>query len=157
MDQKIIDTLAAANVTVASQVMDNGESRHRMMTDGGNQGYILTVAGKDGAWQNAHSHGGAREFYAVVQGWMAFADLVDGVRRMRVVTPDDGPVCSEPGEAHNVYLPAGAAIHTVKWGTAVGNPEKNGADWYPAPEDFDAWTKAQSEEDIRALCAKPIN
>ena len=151
MDEKTIAALNAAGVAVASQVMDNGEARHRMMCEGNKQGYILTVAGSEGGWQNAHYHGGNREFYAVVTGWMAFADIYEGQPRIRVIGPDDGEVCSQPGVPHNVYLPPGGAIHTVKWGTAVGNPEKNGADWFPAPEDFNAWTKSLAEDDIHRL------
>lgn len=150
MDQSTLDALTKAGVNVASQVMDNGESRHRMMSDNGKQGYILTVAGPNGAWQNAHYHAGNREFYAVVQGWMAFAYIHEGEYRIRIVGPNDDEICSKPNVPHNVYLPAGAAIHTVKWGTSVNNLEKN-ADWYPAPNEFDAWTKSLSETDIRAL------
>ena len=141
---------AESAITTHSQTMDNGEARHRMMHEDGS-GYIRTEAGLEGAWQNAHYHKGVRETYIVQTGWMAFATMTPDGDYSLVIYQAGGVVSSQPGEHHNVYLPAGAVIHTVKHSDAIGNPEKGGADWYEADSDFDAWTKGVSEEYMKEL------
>lgn len=136
--------------------MPNGEGRMRLS----GVDYILTSAGEAGAWQNAHLHGGAtpaagegvRELYIVQSGWMAFAnETADGHKVEKLGA--GSVVISEPGQAHNVYLPVGAVIHTFKFGKPVGNPDKGNADWWPASEVFDNWTKGLSEADIDNFAA----
>jgi mannose-6-phosphate isomerase-like protein (cupin superfamily) len=124
--------------------MPNGEKRLRFGPN-----YIYTLDSKK-AWQNPHFHKGLSEFYAVEDGSMAFAEDVDGKMTIKVYRAGEY-VLSRPGHAHNVYLPEGSAIHTVKFGTPVPNPDKNGADWWPASEEFDAATKAVTEEQLLAL------
>ena len=137
-----------APITTGSQEMPNGEIRHRLMHEDGS-GYIRTEAGPDGAWQNAHYHRGVRETYIVQKEWMAFATLMeDGSFEVHIYFPGE-VISSELDQHHNVYLPAYAVIHTVKHGEAVGNPDKNGADWYEARVDFDKWTKDLSEADLK--------
>jgi len=53
---------------------------------------------------------------------------------------EQGVVTTPVGQVHNVYLPEGAVIHTIKHGS-------NGAsdDWHPAPE-FDAVIAAKGEQ-----------
>ncbi len=130
--------------------MPNGEKRLRLGPN-----YIYTCDSK-GAWQNAHFHGGLIEVYGVDVGWMAFAEEVDGV--MSVTIYQAGQVVqSRPGHPHNVYLPDDAAIHTFKIGMPVPNPEKNGADWFQASDEFDAWTKAIPEVELLARLHAQLN
>ena len=139
---------------LSGAVMDNGEGRLRLS----GVDYILTRAGEVGAWQNAHLHGGdtpangdgVRELYMVQTKWMAFVTQTELGPKVEKLGAGS-VVMSEPGQAHNVYLPTGAVIHTFKFGKPVGNPAKNGVDWWPASEPFDTWTKSLSEEDIAFL------
>jgi hypothetical protein len=48
---------------------------------------------------------------------------------------------TEPRVSHNVYLPAGADIHTVKYG------EANGSDWH-ADLELDKDTKVITEDQL---------
>ena len=98
------------------ELMPNGEARFRLLAQEG--GYIRTIASEAGKWQIAHKHKQLIETYVVESGWMGFADLVDDQLRIRVITVG-GLVSSQPGESHNVYLPAGAVIHTIKSGDGV--------------------------------------
>ncbi len=127
----------------AERMSTNGEIRLRLGSD-----YIRTLK-SGGGWQNAHFHRGVKEFYAVVSGWMAFAEEVEGQLSIKIVKAGES-VESQPDHVHNVYLPVGADIHTVKYGASVGNPDKNGADWWPADEAFNAATKAISEVELLA-------
>jgi hypothetical protein len=62
-----------------------------------------------------------------------------------------------PKEAHNVYMFAGSAIHTLQHGMAVPNPEKaSGVDWFSASPSFDAWSKKLSEADMEQLDAESM-
>ena len=123
------------------QVMQNGELRARMTAGDGAWGFIYTQASDDSGWQNAHYHMGVRETYIVLSGEMVFADQLGDERRVRKFGPGD-VVTSEPTVPHNVWLSPGAKILTLKYGTAVGNPLKGGADWYDADPAFDEWTKS---------------
>lgn len=77
----------------------------------------------------------------VQRGWVGTADLLpDGTRQMGVYERNQYWV-STPGIAHNIFSPPGSVTHCVKYGDDVVNPEKK-SDWWPAPEDFDAWTKS---------------
>jgi hypothetical protein len=143
--------------------MDNGERRFRLMAPDGS-GYIRVVMpqGITGGWQNAHYHGGrmlaesepallagVTELCIVQSGQVAYAEQTPlGERVLRLYGPGEHWVM-RPGVAHNVFMFPGAVTHTVKYGTDVPNPEK-GADWYPAPESFDVWTKSLREEYILA-------
>jgi hypothetical protein len=122
------------------RLMENGEKRFRFkMPDG--TAYIRTEAGEVGAWQNAHHHKGVRETYIVQDGWMAYAECRNDAFYFEVC--GEGRVfTSEPGIDHNVFLPAGAVIHTVQHGHAVGNPEKKNNDWFPSSAEFDEWSKS---------------
>ncbi len=153
MAKLTLEEMTGLGVVVSGEKMDNGEHRYRLMV--GDAGYIWTEppANEQPKWQNAHYHKGIMETYVVQRGRMAFAEEKDGDRTVRLYGPGD-VVSSVPGHAHNVYLFAGSAIHTVKHGESVGNPEKNGADWYPASLEFDAWSKALTEDDIAQHLAK---
>jgi len=148
----MIDTLnssgladfASLGLQPSITIMPNGERRYAVRSEDV-EGYVLTVAGEIGGWQNAHYHGGpealagrsqvgVHEHYVVQSGWMGVAVWEK---------TNEGPVCTvysvkenetitfKSGESHNIYLPVGAIIHTVKTGTPIGNPEKKGNDWWP--------------------------
>jgi hypothetical protein len=55
---------------------------------------------------------------------------------------------TEPGISHNVYLPAGAVIHTVKHG------EASETDWHEDLE-LDRTTKPITEDEILAAACDP--
>ncbi len=128
---------------IKDELMPNQEFRFRRMHQDGS-GYIRTQAGDEGAWQNSHFHLGVKEIYAVQSGWMAIVELRDGQPVWRILREGD-TVTTEIGVAHNVYLPVGAAIHTVKFGRTQG------PDWHACPE-LDALTKGVGESDILARC-----
>ena len=131
--------------------MDNGEYRFRLMGPD-NSGYIRTVMpATDKGWQNSHFHKGIYETIVVQKGWIGVVDLLpDGTRKVAVRKAND-VWTSHPEHPHNIYMAAGAVTHCVKHGDDVGNPAKNGADWYEAPADFDTWSKSLTEADIFRL------
>ncbi|OGH73743.1 MAG: hypothetical protein A3C90_01685 [Candidatus Magasanikbacteria bacterium RIFCSPHIGHO2_02_FULL_51_14] len=131
---------------VSDKTMPNGERRFYRMHDDGS-GYVRTET-TVGGWQNSHFHEGIREWYAVQRGWMAYAELVKTAMgtTLRVrICHEGGHFVTESGIAHNVYLPADTAIHTVKFGKTG-----NGPDWHASPE-LDGLTKQLTEEDIHRL------
>jgi mannose-6-phosphate isomerase-like protein (cupin superfamily) len=67
---------------------------------------------RGGQWQDAHYHESVQETYIVQRGWIGFADQVDGRLRVRVLQAGD-IVTTQPYVRHNVFMSAGAVIHTV--------------------------------------------
>lgn len=145
-------------LTVKHKVMENGEERCSFaLRDGGE--CIITIAAKTGGWQNAHYHGGPNaliglsdeglhEHYVVYSGWMAVAMWGDkaGGQLLEIYTVKaNDSLMFQPGVEHNIYLPAGAVIFTIKTGTPVGNPEKKGNDWW-SDDKLDTVSKALSTE-----------
>ena len=141
----------ALGINFPCSQMDNGEYRFRLMGSD-NSGYIRTVMpDSDHGWQNAHYHKGVMEVVVVQAGWVGVADLLpNGTRKVRVFWKNDMWMF-HPGYSHNIYMPAGAVTHCIKHGDGVGNPKKDGADWYESPPDFDAWSKSLREADIFRL------
>jgi hypothetical protein len=138
--QKLSDQDAAAlGVRTHHEQMDNGEYRFRLVAADGTA-YIRTVAGARGAWQNSHYHESVRETYIVQSGWMAFAQRVEGKVTLQVYRPCE-LLTTEPRVSHNVYLPAGAVVHTVKYGGA------NESDWH-ADMELDKVTKVITEDQM---------
>ena len=136
---------AELDITFPCNRMDNGEYRFRVMK-GGNHGYgyILTMMPKDqpGEWQNSHHHEKAMETYIVQEGWIASARLLpDGFADIEVYRTGES-FMTKPGEAHNVYMPSGAVIHTIKHGQLTGQK-----DWFASPE-LDELTKGLNEIQI---------
>jgi mannose-6-phosphate isomerase-like protein (cupin superfamily) len=126
-------------IIVNGEQMSNGEIRFRMIDRDGN-GYIRTET-TVGGWQNSHSHKTLSETYVVERGWMGFAKLVD--KNLAVTVLSKGGMVTTPvGICHNVYLPAGAIIHTIKHG---GICEQS--DWFPCPH-LDELSKKLSEDEI---------
>jgi mannose-6-phosphate isomerase-like protein (cupin superfamily) len=140
------EALEKHGVFTNHEQMSNGEYRFRLVNKDGSS-YIRTVAAL-GGWQNSHHHSAMRETYIVQSGWMAIAQRIEGRRSIYELQPG-GIITTTPLVAHNVYLPGGAIIHTVKHGIATG------ADWY-ADVDFDNETTELSEEDIHQLAEHEI-
>lgn len=132
----------ALGVIAHHEQMDNGEYRFRLIASDGTA-YIRTVAGDRGAWQNSHFHKAVRETYVVQSGWMAFAERKEHDVTIQVYRPNQ-LLMTEPRVSHNVYLPAGAVIHTVKHGVA------SESDWHPDAE-FDRITKSITEDEITRM------
>lgn len=145
MPIKIFDPVQSGQVTVDGRVMENGEKRLRMRLPEGVYNYTYDGRG----WQNAHHHKGVCETYIVERGWIGVIELRDG-RRHSFIKRAGEVFTAEPGIDHNVYVPRDAVIHTVQHGTPVGNPLKEGNDWYPSPDDFDSWSKSITEQEILA-------
>ena len=129
-------------ITCLHEKMNNNELRFRLRCKDGS-GYIRTVAGYEGAWQNSHFHKSIKETYIVQSGWIAFCCLVDGELEISIYHPGE-LVTTESFVAHNLYLSAGSIIHTVKHGVAKEN------DWL-ADEKLNEMTKILTESDIAIL------
>lgn len=138
----------ALGITFPCELMDNGEYRFRCMDGGQNAGwgYVLTKRpGNSGGWQNSHYHTGIVETYIVQKGWIGFAELLpDGKMTIKIYQSGD-VFTTKPGQARNVYMPAGAVVHTVKH--ADCSLEK---DWFASPV-LDEKTKRLDEVDIFRL------
>ncbi len=155
-----LDDCNAQGVKFAGREMDNGELRFSVNAGDGSA-YIRTVMlpGQEPAWQNSHYHGGeilkpgqpelqkgVVELILVQSGWVVAADLLpDGTPMLNLFEVGEYWI-SQPGVPHNIFQ--AGVTHCLKYGEPVGNPEKNGADWYPAPEGFDAWTRSLTQEEI---------
>ncbi|HVW82855.1 MAG TPA: hypothetical protein VHC68_02860 [Candidatus Paceibacterota bacterium] len=142
------EEITALGVVFSSHAMDNGETRHRVLRQG--YGYILTIMPPDGGgWQNSHYHKEIKEQYTVQEGWICYACLVPGGNNggvsFKIYTA--GQTFTTGTEPHNVYMPGGAVIHTVKHG--MTSLEK---DWFPSPE-LDLLTKEVSENELRRRIA----
>jgi mannose-6-phosphate isomerase-like protein (cupin superfamily) len=126
-------------IVTAHEQMDNGELRFRLTPTDGN-GYIRTVAGTTGAWQNAHSHKSLRETYIVERGWIASAEMKLG--SLSITVHELGAIfTTEPNVSHNIYLSKNTVIHTVKHEGA------NLSDWVE-DKDLSILTKNLSETEI---------
>lgn len=123
------------------EIMNNGEMRFRLMGKDGN-GYIRTVAKDGSGWQNGHSHTRFSELYIVEKGWMVVATPTSSGELELAIFKPGQTYQTKAGELHNIYLPDGAVIHTVKFGI-LGAVE----DWKPN-EDFTSKTKTLTEADI---------
>ncbi|MBT4153031.1 MAG: cupin domain-containing protein, partial [Candidatus Magasanikbacteria bacterium] len=97
---------------------DNGNERRvylNFLLNGQKFSHVLTFAGSEGSFQNAHWHKGFEEVYKVVKGTMIFVELCPETLRYTFRTYGPGEVVqSRPGVPHNVYLNGGAIIWTGK-------------------------------------------
>lgn len=144
---KVPEDIANTNYGIACdhEAMANGEIRFRLISKDGSV-YVRTESGENGAWQNSHFHKNAKETYIVQTGWMAFASNVDEELDIVILRSGD-ELTIKPFTIHNVYLPGGAVIHTVKHGAATKQ------DWFEDVE-FDRATKHLSEKDIMRIANK---
>lgn len=135
------EALEKHGVFTNHEQMPDGEYRFRLVSKDGSS-YIRTVV-EVGSWQSSHHHNVLRETYIVQCGWMVIAQRIEGHRSLYRMLPG-GVFTTIPLIAHNVYLPSGAIIHTVKHGITTE------IDWY-ADTDFDSETKELSEQHIDQL------
>lgn len=87
-----------------------------------------------------------RETYIVQSGWMALAQRHEQGVTLQVYRPSQ-LLTTGPHVSHNVYLPAGAVIHTVKYGDA------SRSNWH-ADAELDRLTKPITEDQIIRLAGK---
>jgi hypothetical protein len=146
MEQEISSAEARDQHGVTSRHgrMPSGELRFRQLKSDGTA-YIRTEAPPDGGWQNAHYHKKVLETYIVQEGWIGYAEWISDALRLRVFKPGQS-FTTAPLVIHNVYMPAGAVIHTVKHGD--GKSEQRVED--DETRRFTALTKAIREADIVA-------
>jgi len=130
------------------QEMDNGQFRFRLLKSDGTA-YIRTEAGLTGAWQSSHYHKTVKETYIVQWGWIAYAELIKGERKISLYHAGE-LFTTQTCVIHNVYMPAKAVIHTVKHGDAA--LEDRIVD--ETTKQFDKDTQYLTEEEIKSEAAK---
>jgi len=127
-----------------------GEVRFRLLSERDETAYIRTVSGPSGAWQQSHYHSKVRETYIVQSGWIGYAEL--GQAGPRYLVYREGQMFTVPPEViHNVYMPQGAVIHTIKHGKAVGEERLVNN----RTKEFDQVTARVSEEELLVSGTKP--
>lgn len=129
-------------LTTHHQEMDNGEYRFRLRKSDGTV-YIRTESGS-GGWQQSHYHENVRETYIVQRGWIAFAERIQGERKISIYRAGQ-QFTTEPHIIHNLYMPANAVIHTVKHGDAAGEDRIHDTE---ATKQFDEVTLPLTEDQI---------
>jgi hypothetical protein len=146
-----LEDISQLGFQVGAKRMDNGEYRIRLMrgTEHGSCGYIATIMPpEECGWQNSHYHEGVQETYAVQSGWIGYAILMPDETARFFVFTEGGVFTTQCGEIHNVYMPAGAFIHTLKHGDV-----SRAKDWVGS-DALDALTKPVSEEELLRLAAR---
>lgn len=142
--QKRISTdraLSEFGISCLHEEMPNGERRFRLGRESGG-GYVLTLSGKRGAWQNSHFHKHISEFYLVESQWLAMAFLDVDDKSFKLSFLRQGESCLiKPYVPHNVFMPSGGTVHTIKMNSVVVG------DWFPSCE-LDAITKLISERQL---------
>lgn len=117
------------------------ENRFRLMKKDGTA-YIRTEGGA-GGWQQSHYHRHLQETYIVQEGWIGYAKLKEGKRQISTYGPGE-LFTTEPNFIHNLYLPAGAVIHTVKHGASASDDRVVDA----STKRFDEMTQCLTEDQI---------
>jgi len=140
--REITDQEAATRYGITTHHEDMNNERRFRLTKSDGTAYVRTEAGA-GGWQRSHYHRNIRETYIVQEGWMAHARLNEGKREISVYRSGE-LFTTQPNFVHNVYLPAGAVIHTVKHGAAAGQDRVEDE----TTERFDEMTRGLTEEQI---------
>ncbi|MBM7568833.1 hypothetical protein JOC55_005824 [Paenibacillus sacheonensis] len=105
--------------------------------------YIRTEGSDKGAWENSHYHKQVHELYIVERGWIVYAELNDRGQAAFTYLSKGGTIDVKPITIHNIYMPAFAVIHVVKYtGGSTLKP-----DWFASPE-LDDVTKGISEDKL---------
>lgn len=130
--------------------MDNGELRFRLQKNDGTA-YIRTESPPEGGWQASHWHEKVKETYIVQEGWIGYAALRNGRPHFEVYQKD-AIFTTAPSEIHNIYMPAGAVIHTVKHGDPLG--ENRLVD--DRTEKFNSLIHGISESDLQNMAKQSI-
>ncbi|MBI2307496.1 MAG: hypothetical protein HYU78_09345 [Rhodocyclales bacterium] len=107
-------------ITCEHETMPSGERRFRLLSQRDATAYIRTEAPPQGAWQQSHYHKKVKETFLVQTGWMGYAEERDGGEPVLFLCKEGDIFTTPPEVVHNVYMPEGAVIHTVKHGPALG-------------------------------------
>jgi hypothetical protein len=135
-------------ITAELEKMENGELRYKLKkTDG--TAYIRTEAPPNGGWQEAHFHNKVIETYIVQNKWIGFAVLVDKEPSYRIYK-ETQIFTVTPLVIHNIYMPKGAVVHTVKHGKAKGERRLTNFE----TEKFTDLTKKISENKLKEIAIK---
>ena len=129
--------LAQYGIRTNHNIMDNGERRFRLAGADGSC-YIRTESSGDSGWQNSHYHTKLSEICIVQQGWVVYAELIDGKVVAKKYTVNEHFVI-RPMVPHNSYMAPNSILHTVKFGNCTD------ADWIASPE-LDALVKGTDPE-----------
>lgn len=132
-------------ITSRHSRMPNGELRFRLLKADGTA-YIRTEASLDSGWQRSHYHNQVKETYIVQAGWMGYAQLVDDNPTYHIYKKGES-FTTRPWIIHNVYLPSGAVVHTVKHGESKN--EKRLED--DRTSSFTEITQSISEKDLKKM------
>jgi len=147
--------LAELGYMLSANEMPNGQIRFRLLLPSGVEVRVGAEfpKGVSSSWEEAHFHTGQAEVLIVHDGKVAIARINrDGTKEVGLYDKGD-IVTILPMVVHNVYPFPGSFMSAIKQGEPVGNPAKNGADWYPAPA-FQVWTHELTEDDILRLAAE---
>ena len=131
--------LAQYGIRTNHSVMDNGERRFRLAGSDGSC-YIRTEAADDSGWQNSHWHTRLSEICIVQEGWVVYAELIDGKVVANKYTAGETYLI-RPLIHHNTYLASHSILHTVKFGDC------SDPDWIASPE-LDALVKGTDPESL---------
>ncbi len=134
--------------------MENGELRFRLLADSDNTAYIRTEGSDTGAWQNAHYHEHVLETYIVERGWIVLCELVNGVYEYTKFVATD-MFTTRTRVVHNVYMSAGAVIHTVKHGTSNALTGTDRIGDAPEPKEMSTENAALSEGALLRIARSP--
>lgn len=100
--------------TKHGRMRTNAELRFRLNSASDGSSYIRTqTSSQSGGWQNEHFHFHMRETYIVEKGWIGYAELTDAGPSFQKVTEGE-LFTTSPNVVHNIFMPPGAVIHTVK-------------------------------------------
>jgi len=131
--------LSQYGIRTNHSLMDNGERRFRLAGADGSC-YIRTEAAEDSGWQNSHWHSRLSEICIVQQGWVVYAELIDGKVVAKKYTAGEYYLIP-PMIPHNSYLAPHTVLHTVKFGDCAD------PDWIASPE-LDALVKGTDPETL---------
>jgi hypothetical protein len=132
--------------------MPNGEIRTSMTDPSGTKISITKIPfweiGAGLPWQDAHFHKGVTEHYIVDTGWAGFL-FEKGNEPCWQVVQAGGHISFSPLDGHVVLLGPGAILFTAQTGIPIGNPDRQGNDWWPVSE-YTARIFASEKERIEA-------
>lgn len=131
--------LSQYGIRTNHNIMDNGERRFRLAGADGSC-YIRTEASDDSGWQNSHYHTRLSEICVVQEGWVVYAELIDGKVVANKYTAGETYLI-RPMIPHNSWMAPHSILHTVKFGDC-SNP-----DWIASPE-LDALVKNTEPETL---------
>lgn len=114
MEEIMHTELSRYGVTTFHTVMDNGELRFRLAGADGSC-YIRTESSADSGWQNSHYHKRLSELCLVQQGWLIYAELVDGQVAAKKYTANESFII-HPMVPHNSWMAPNSILHTIKFG-----------------------------------------